>query len=381
MKKIKSIRMAFRCLGGLLFAFSVLLSGCSEKFSAENGEGLLRLTFDGEYRMLTRSGITLPDTCDFRLLIRHSDGDVIYSGRYGDAPETIKVKAGSCTVSVVSAEFQKPSFDLPQFGDEQCVVVPADGLVTARLVCRQMNCGMRLRIDRMFLEKFPASVLFLKSSGGRLMYGYSEKRYAYFSPGPVSLIMSSGDNEEVLLTRTLLSGEMLSVGVTVSDSGGSSSGDSRPQYGGRGISLSLDTTRIWSQTSCVIGGKPGEGSGGGSQETGPANVLTINEAKSHIGDTDVWVCAYIVGGNLTSAAAKYDPPFTSRSNLLIGPRSVIVDRSSGMSVQLSAGKVRDALNLVDNPSLLGRKVFLKGDIVEAYFGLTGLKNVSDYRIQ
>ena len=51
-----------------------------------------------------------------------------------------------------------------------------------------------------------------------------------------------------------------------------------------------------------------------------------------------------------------------------------------MSVQLPSGDVRDALNLVTNPELVGRRVCLKGDIEAAYFGLPGIKNVSDFVI-
>jgi hypothetical protein len=51
-----------------------------------------------------------------------------------------------------------------------------------------------------------------------------------------------------------------------------------------------------------------------------------------------------------------------------------------MSVQLPAGKVREALNLVDNPGLLGCKVTVRGDIVQSYYGLVGLKNITDYNL-
>ena len=50
-----------------------------------------------------------------------------------------------------------------------------------------------------------------------------------------------------------------------------------------------------------------------------------------------------------------------------------------MSVELSKAAVRSALNLVDNPQNLGRKVFLKG-LVTQYYGLAGLKNVSDFSL-
>ena len=42
--------------------------------------------------------------------------------------------------------------------------------------------------------------------------------------------------------------------------------------------------------------------------------------------------------------------------------------------------MRDALNLVDNPDMEGRKVKLKGDLVAAYYGMPGLKNVVEYEL-
>jgi hypothetical protein len=99
-----------------------------------------------------------------------------------------------------------------------------------------------------------------------------------------------------------------------------------------------------------------------------------------VGDKDVWVCGYIVGGDLTSASASFDEPFTSRTNILLGPKSSTVDKDACLSVQLPSGGLRDVLNLVDNPGLLGTKVYLKGDIVEAYYGIPGIKNISEYRL-
>ena len=108
--------------------------------------------------------------------------------------------------------------------------------------------------------------------------------------------------------------------------------------------------------------------------------MTVAQAMEAAGEKDVWVCGYIVGGDLTSASASFSEPFTSRTNLLLGPRSSSSSRSSCMSVHLPAGSVRDRLNLVDNPHLLGCKVYLKGDIEASYFGLTGLKNTSEYQL-
>ncbi|MDD6623554.1 MAG: DUF6359 domain-containing protein [Bacteroides sp.] len=43
--------------------------------------------------------------------------------------------------------------------------------------------------------------------------------------------------------------------------------------------------------------------------------------------------------------------------------------------------VRDALNLVSSPENLGRQVFLKGDLVESYYGICGLKNVREFEFK
>lgn len=40
--------------------------------------------------------------------------------------------------------------------------------------------------------------------------------------------------------------------------------------------------------------------------------------------------------------------------------------------------MRDALNLVEHPELLGKKVYLKGDLETAYYGIPAIKNLKDY---
>jgi hypothetical protein len=49
-------------------------------------------------------------------------------------------------------------------------------------------------------------------------------------------------------------------------------------------------------------------------------------------------------------------------------------------VQLPAGEVRDALNLVDNPENLKRKVCVRGDLVSAYFAMPGIKNTNAFKL-
>ena len=335
------------------------------------GKGELRISFASGQDALTRSGLDVPDTSDFTLTVKDSEGNVIYDGKYGDSPESMEVDAGSYSVYVVSCEFSRPAFSSPQFGDEQCVVVPEGETVNVRLVCSQLNSGIRLNVDPGFLRAYPDGVLFLKAAAGKLMYGYSEKRMAYFSPGNVSLVLSDGGNDQTLLTKKLAAQDMLVLDVSVAESSGSTGGSS--QSAGR-ISVAVDTTRNWITDSFVIGGDNGKGS-----ET--SDALTVAQAMASVGEEDVWVSGYIVGGDLSSSSASFEAPFSSRTNIVLGPRSSTSTRSSCISVQLPSGELRDALNLVDNPDLLGRKVCIRGDVVESYYGLTGLKNITEYEFQ
>ena len=75
---------------------------------------------------------------------------------------------------------------------------------------------------------------------------------------------------------------------------------------------------------------------------------------------------------------RYSSEPSSRTNILLGPKSSTVDKDACLSVQLPSGDLRDELNLVDNPSNLRRKVYLRGDIVEAYFAIPGIKNISEH---
>ena len=350
-------------LAGLVWLPAIMLTGsCDILGGTDSRMGELRISFSEDYAPYTKSQTEIPDTSEFILKITDSKGTVVYDGLYGAAPESMKVNAGTYTVRALSCEFTKPAFNAPQFGDEQCIVVKSGGTVDVKLVCTQKNSGIRLRTDPAFLTVYPDGVLMLKSAEGKLVYGYSEKRTAYFKPGKVSLVLSSAGMDEVLTSRVLGENEVLTLKVGISSS------SSHPEGG---ISIAIDTARNWLSETYIIGGPDA------SKGNDPGNALTVSQAMSSVGAEDVWVCGYIVGGDLTSSSASFDEPFTSRTNFLLGPKSGTVYRESCMAVQLPSGSIRDRLNLVDNPSLLGSRVCLKGDVVESYFGLLGLKNVSE----
>ena len=350
-------------MSSILFLFFAL-SACEEFPGKDKGE--IRIMFAETLSGATRAELELPDTNDFILKVSDMSGEIIYEGLYGDSPEVLSVPEGKYTVSLASCIFDKPAFSSALFGDEKNVEVSSGENVNVRMECAQLNSGVRLDISPAFLEACPGGVLLLKSDKGSLMYSYSEKRIAYFHPGKVSLILSESGEDEVLMTRWLEPREICSITVSVSSSSDNDTGI------GKGITVALDTSRFWTQEEYVIGGN-------GRGESADM-ALSVQSARSSTGKKDVWIQGYIVGGDLTNASASFEEPFSSRSNILLGSRPTSADRESCLAVQLLSGDVRDGLNLVDNPELLGRRVCLKGDLVESYFGLVGIKNVTEYKL-
>ncbi len=344
--------------------FGALMVSCEIMAGNENC-GEISLRFSDSFPELTKGIESVPDSNDFILTVRGPSGDVLFNGTYGSAPQTLLVQAGTCMVEIVSIEFNAPQFSSPQFGDSQLVFVKEGAKTRVTLDCRLLNCGVRLNTDSGFLDNFPDASLFLRSDDGKLMYGYTERRIAYFKPGAVSLFMSRGGEDKVLFTRSLEAREILTVKVGGGNSGADSGKTSAE------LQFGIDTTAVWSSLEYNPQDNPEKGK---SKE----NAFSIYEACQNVGESQVWVYGYIVGGDLTSASASFEAPFSTGTNLLIAGKSSVRDKESCISVQLPKGNVRDALNLVDNPSVLGRKVFLKGDIVDSYFGITGLKSVSDY---
>lgn len=84
---------------------------------------------------------------------------------------------------------------------------------------------------------------------------------------------------------------------------------------------------------------------------------------------------------MSSSKIKFTGPFSSQTHVAIAGRSSCTDRDMCMSVQLNKGDIRDNLNIASNPSNLGRKVYVKGDIVASYYGIPGIQNITEYRIE
>ena len=315
---------------------------------------------------LTKAG-DFPDTNRFLLKVTDASGKAVFDGLYGDSPEALDVPEGNYTVSVRSREFVTPAFDAPLWGDTQVVPVRKGRTSRVLLECTMLNSGIRLRLSPAFRKDYPEGALEISSIDGKLPWADGETGTAYFHPGIVTLLLQAGQNSKALFSRDLEPREILTVTLAGT---GSVAGET-----GADVSIAVDTSRVWHETT-VGADDPAAGS---SKE----KALSVSQARATAGASGIWVHGYIVGGDLSSTGNKMatGPEFTKDTHLALAARSSVTDKSVCLSVELPKGTVRDAINLKDHPDLLGRHIYLKGTLVGSYFGIPGLKGVSDFSLE
>jgi len=123
-------------------------------------------------------------------------------------------------------------------------------------------------------------------------------------------------------------------------------------------------------------GSPGETVGNGSADA----PFTVGDILGGATGTEIWTTGYIVGwvdGLDIAEGAKFDSNATNNTNILIAGAADEKDINKCLPVQLPAGTIRSALNLVEHPENLGKQVSLKAN-TEIYFKVTGLKETSAY---
>jgi hypothetical protein len=340
--------------------FSILLASCTRS-AFQEGHASLSFSFAAPLKTTVTKAGALPDTNSFILLVKSNTGETLYNGLYGARPAEIVVPAGTYEVSVRSIDFDKPAFESPQYGDSKVIVVSNGEKVSVAFLCKLLNSGIRFSFSENFLKKYNNGYLLLEQEAGDLEYLFTENRTAYLKAGNVSICHKTTSASEPLFSRTLGAGEIYNITL-----------DASSAESGSEFTIEVDTTAVYINEKVVIGEEFSGADGSSTQK-----AVSVSQAKNRIGDT-LWMWGYIVGGDMSSSSVTFVGPFTKDSHIAIAENASEKSRDACFSVELSKTAVKSALNLVSNPSNLGRKVFLKGVVVEAYFGLNGLKKVSEY---
>ena len=140
-------------------------------------------------------------------------------------------------------------------------------------------------------------------------------------------------------------------------------------------------------TEFNLDGTPG--TGGETPVTPPA---TDNEANPYtctetiaLGNpgNEAWIRGYIIGwydyNNNSTLCLGAEGSGMVNTNIALADNASETVKDNTVAVQLPNGEVRTALNLIDHPENVGKYVALKGKLVK-YFGITGLKDVSAYKL-
>lgn len=119
---------------------------------------------------------------------------------------------------------------------------------------------------------------------------------------------------------------------------------------------------------------PTEGEGTEDKPYTVADVIALASPA-----TQAWVTGYIVGTltGKTTADAEFGTENAVMSNLILADSLENLDMSACIPVQLPNGSLRTALNLVNHPGLLNKRIKLYASL-ENYFGVPGLKSASQY---
>lgn len=130
----------------------------------------------------------------------------------------------------------------------------------------------------------------------------------------------------------------------------------------------------------VPGGEPTEGNGTKDAPYSCEKIIALNpQSTTEAVESGVWVKGYLVG-YYKDYAAHFTAEGAQAANILLAATATASTKEECICIQLVNGSdVRKALNLIDNPGNLGKKVSVRGDVMK-YNSLPGIKNTDAYKI-
>lgn len=160
---------------------------------------------------------------------------------------------------------------------------------------------------------------------------------------------------------------------------------------GEDLSINFGNATITDWTTGVVSGNVDVDFGEGGEVTPPttegngtkASPYNVAQAIAKQDGSKAWVTGYIVGYVVNGADIKAGSKFDlndkdniSVSNLLLAASADVKDYTACIPIQLVSGSaVRNAINLKDNATMLGKSITIYGQLTK-YFSVSGLKSPS-----
>jgi hypothetical protein len=217
-------------VAGLLVGvcFTSVLSGCESLKIEEGKKGKIVLNVgsvesclvDGVY---LKSGNFNLDTNTFILSVYSSEGEKIYDGPYGQKPKEFVVNSGGYDVSIYSQKFTAPKFSTPVLGDVKTIVVNDGEQAEVTFNCKQTNAGIRLKFTDEFKKQFTGTGLNIVQGGNKLLYEFTQTKFAYVLPGNVDFTYTKNGKDTLLLQKNIEAAQMLTMQLTYNVAAGPSS--------------------------------------------------------------------------------------------------------------------------------------------------------------
>ena len=338
----------------LLILFLFVVCACSKRETSNEREtGYLTLNISQATSLKADVEIT-----DFILRISNNQAVEILKERIGDLPAQIALPVGSYTVEAYSVEFSEPKFETPYYSGKTNVEIEAGETNDASLVCSQANAGIKVVWSDGFSALFSTYQAQITCDAGYLSYSSTESRTGYFLPGTVSISILADGQTISGGTITLAAKDMVTATLQ----------PKATPSGSLSIDFSIDETVNNREVEVTV---DPEYTGANNED----NPYSVAQALTKPDETGVWVVGYIVGARATSAWST-----TSQTNIVIADVAGETDLAKTMAIQLpTTGTIRSDLNIVDNPSVINKKILLKGNLFD-YFG-RGIQNVSSYSIE
>ena len=334
----------------LLIVLFFVVSTCTKKETTEKETGYLTLNVSQATNQ--KSGIEI---IDFTLRINDGHTDLIKE-RIGDLPSQITLPVGTYTVEAYSLEFFEPKFELPFYSGKATVEIEAGETKMASLKCSQANAGVQVVWSSDFSVMYNTFQAQIDCDQGYLHYSPDESRTGYFLPGTVSISILADGKIINSGTVTLFARDMVTVNLRTKESA----------TGKLTIDITVDETINNRNVDVIVDPDDTRGS--------VKNPYNIEEAIAKQGENGVWIMGYIVGA---TNAQNFVNGTKQTTMVVLADHVDETNYTKTVLVQLPAGVLRNAINIVDNPENLHKKVAIRGNL-GTYSSRPGLVGITDY---